>query len=117
MVSLTNTNRWRNLKKKAKNIKDIKQQETVNESLMTTLEVLDANIEKLVKMHNQTTDILNKVNDFVNSDYQMMSGVVIPVLRALDKHPELKEVLKKELGEEKYAYIYGKEDKPDESGV
>lgn len=117
MVSLTKTNKWRNLKRKAKNVKDIKGQEAINESLMTTLEVLDKNIETLARMQNQTTSILNKVNDFVNSHYNMMSGVVVPVLKALDKHPELKEVLKKELGEEKYNYIYGKEDKPDESGV
>ncbi len=117
MVSLTKTNKWRNLKRKAKNVKDIKEQEAVNESLMTTIEVLDQNVESLVTMHNQCTKVLNGMNDALGTDHSMISGGIIPVMLALNADPKIAELLRKELGEEKYNYIFGKEDKPDESGV
>ena len=97
MFDLLRSARWRDVKRKAKNVKDVKEQIAVNEALIAA-------------MDNQH-DILQTIDTRVTNVHNDTFGIIVPVIKALAKEPQIMDILMKNLTESDFKKAFGKSKK------
>lgn len=95
MVDLIKSQKWLQWKRKAKNVKDLKEQIAINEALVTVIE----NQHGIIDMQNSVIRKLGTSVDYLN-------GVVIPIVAALCKDDAMLAIVKANMPEEQFKRLF-----------
>lgn len=79
-LPLNKTNYYANLKKKAKNVKDTKEQIKVNEELLNCIDILCNRYEHLLKEHKELSE---KYNKFAEAIGIYVNQMIVPRINEL----------------------------------
>lgn len=83
-LKLTKTNYWINLKRKAKNVKDQKEQAEVNMELMNCIGILDGRIDSLIDSFVQTANVLDSMTSHLEDITSSITDVILPHLKGIE---------------------------------
>lgn len=101
MVDLIKSQKWRNWKRKGKEVKDLKGQALFNEGMMATME----NQHDILMDHHKT---LIRQAELIEKGSKDLYLVVIPLLEAMTKSELLMDIFKANMSDEDFNRIFKK---------